>query len=895
MTKRLATYKYRWIIRSVFIRNAANIPLLLIFLIHFFSAVHAQINENTTCKISIHKGQEFSHYAQKLQTDYSIVLAYDDNTASARSMVDVDIRAENPENLLMKLTVYFGLELKKSDISAYLIRKIAASDPQDVFCILLKTIDSNTGKPVPDVIVGSGDNEYRITDAWGETVICGNSGSVLYLQKLDYEKREITLSALSPYTELKLIPAPPEAKLVKVQNSRIKVKTGTTGVIQSNTAGLDAMGVASIFGRDILRTAQMYAGVNAINDASASLRIRGASTEATMLVLDGMPIYKADHFYGILSSINGYYIKDYNLFKNNIPVYYGGKTAGLLEISSGVQPDHTDIVADINYLFTSVKADIALNEKFALKLGARKTYTNLSSTTYNNLAVRERIPGDATPIPVNNLVTTRPDFDFYDLNGRLLYANGRHKISLSGFMSRDSFIDSRRLSFRTRLFPNNDEIFRQSNVWQNTASALTHAFESKQGTLLSRVWYSGYENNHGIHALLRQVINREVKVDTLFINNFNKIKDTGLSVSWQTGKSGLLAGLEWVSHQSEIFLENDRQTLLETNNTGRQWSYFTEKIITDGSSSMQFTPAFRISYLPDLGKLFFLPQFGFSYAINPQWTVKSAAGSHMQYVRMLEHENNLGERQTFFALSNGTSIPVGLSKNVMIGTHYKLEKWRFDVELYYKKLNGAITHATVLPGLRPPAQAQIFSDYKIFTGEASSKGIDFSVIYDFKNWFSMVSYSLSETENRFREIFRNQYFPSSEDSRHQLKWVNSVKAGKWDFSVNYITATGRPYLDLSGLNNTVDRSRIIITDYIRNLSPYHRLDAGIAYHLKISSMTCRLGIQVFNLTNHTNVRYRQFVFRLPGPNNTANNTILGSDVVQLERTFNFGITLHFNK
>ena len=47
--------------------------------------------------------------------------------------------------------------------------------------------------------------------------------------------------------------------------------------------------------------------------------------------------------------------------------------------------------------------------------------------------------------------------------------------------------------------------------------------------------------------------------------------------------------------------------------------------------------------------------------------------------------------------------------------------------------------------------------------------------------------------------------------------------------------------------------------------------------------------------NRVNVKYRQFVYQLPPLQNQQNpvNTILGSDVAQLERTFNvnFNITI----
>ncbi len=161
----------------------------------------------------------------------------------------------------------------------------------------------------------------------------------------------------------------------------------------------------------------------------------------------------------------------------------------------------------------------------------------------------------------------------------------------------------------------------------------------------------------------------------------------------------------------------------------------------------------------------------------------------------------------------------------------------------------------------------------------------------------MFTYTISKAENRFKQIFKNQYFPSSEDSRHQIKWINAITLGKFDLSASYIAASGRPYLDLSSINNPVDRNNLIVNDYIKNLPAYHRLDVGAYYRFKLAGADSRIGLAIFNITNRTNVKYRQFVFQLPpaqsSPGQNPINTILGSDVSQLDRTinvsFNFSI------
>jgi hypothetical protein len=268
----------------------------------------------------------------------------------------------------------------------------------------------------------------------------------------------------------------------------------------------------------------------------------------------------------------------------------------------------------------------------------------------------------------------------------------------------------------------------------------------------------------------------------------------------------------------------------------------------------------------------------------------------MQYVRMLDHENVIGQRQQFFALSNNTSIPLGIGANFMSGYAYSSGNFRIDIEGYYRNLKGAIYHATRVPGLRPSGGNINGQEFVLFSGNSRTYGSDLTMVYEGGRHFSMLTYTLSKSENSFKRIFNGQYFPSPEDSRHQLKWVYAYTLDNIDLSMTYSGATGRPYLDLSGLKDGFEREEIDLSDYIRNLKNYHRIDAGAGYTFHVKGVKSRVGISVFNLFNRVNTLNRQFLFQIPGmpgqPGNTS-NTILGSEVAQLERTWNLSLQFSF--
>ncbi len=234
----------------------------------------------------------------------------------------------------------------------------------------------------------------------------------------------------------------------------------------------------------------------------------------------------------------------------------------------------------------------------------------------------------------------------------------------------------------------------------------------------------------------------------------------------------------------------------------------------------------------------------------------------------------------------------------MLGLSKFWDRFSLDFESYYRTLDGAIIHASQRPGLRQFNMQAPPQSFKLFQGEGRVYGMDVSLSYEKRAWFSMLNYTLSKSENRFKEIFKNQFFPSSEDSRHQLKWLNSYSYKDFSFSLHYITASGRPYLDLSVLGNNMDRNNLDISKSIRNLPAYHRVDIGLNYQFKLFSNVAKIGFTVFNVMNRTNVKYKQFVFQLPptqGSNTNPVNTILGSDVSQLDRTYNISLQINFGK
>lgn len=852
-------------------------------------------------QFKIEKGISCSTAMEKFKSTFNVLIAYSPTLLDADSGFDKVLSAESVASLFEKVCYSFQLDFVQNGNASFLVRSSALDIKQAEEIILHINIEEGQGRqPVSFASVYDQSRQYfAFTDEQGDCFIKipkSKKGEKLIIHSLAHHDKEFTVDTEAPYQKISIFPDP--VKVIPVTINTIKKKLSFSrqqGISLDNTI-VEKMASSSVFHKDILRTLQMLPGISAINDNKSSVRIRGANEEATLLMIDNMPVYKADHFYGIFGAFNSWYVKKITLYKNNLPVEFGGRTSGMVKLESDSFNLKLNLNLDINLLNSGIMADIPLGSKFNLKFSGRKTYTDLLNSGLYDLTQRENLASDNKPKVFKSLIISKPKFDFYDLNARLLYKSGKHQFDANIFRSADEFIDKYNISFKNKQLIINEELFKQVSNWENKTFGLNYNYTDQAYEVLVSAFRSNYNSAYNITSnLIRKETTGPVK-DTVTILNTNFIRDSGFKVRVKTkSQYPILLGAEFVKHENALFIENDRNPIFEINKSGNETSLFAQASLGN-KSGLYFEPALRSTFLSQIDKAYFLPQIYLSYALQNDILFKFSAGKQVQFIRLFDHENALGQKQQFFALSNDRSIPVGIGMNYMAGMWKSAGPFTIDVEAYYRHLDGAIIHGTQTPGLRPAQPNPGQQSFRLFTGESRSYGADFSCAFEKPGFFSLFTYTLSKTENRFTEIFKNQYFPSSEDSRHQVKWVNTFSTGIFDFTASYIGASGRPYLDLSSITNPIERINLNVNDYLKNLPDYHRFDIGTYVRFKLAGLDSRIGVSVFNIFNRVNVKYRQFVFQLPqqgNPGQNPVNTILGSDISQLDRTFNLSFNATF--
>src|SRR5687767_13798940 len=80
--------------------------------------------------------------------------------------------------------------------------------------------------------------------------------------------------------------------------------------------------------------------------------LRKREEENSLLMMDDIPVYDPYHYYNIFSPFNGYYFSRMEIYKNNMPVEFGGRIDGLINLQS--DSSGTSLILDTDLLLSTL-------------------------------------------------------------------------------------------------------------------------------------------------------------------------------------------------------------------------------------------------------------------------------------------------------------------------------------------------------------------------------------------------------------------------------------------------------------------------------------------------------------------------------------------------------------
>lgn len=86
--------------------------------------------------------------------------------------------------------------------------------------------------------------------------------------------------------------------------------------------------------KDVLKVIQMLPGVQTVGEGAAGFNVRGSSADQNMIFVNKVPVYNSSHLFGFFTSFSPDIVKDFTLYKSNLPANFGGRLASIFDITA---------------------------------------------------------------------------------------------------------------------------------------------------------------------------------------------------------------------------------------------------------------------------------------------------------------------------------------------------------------------------------------------------------------------------------------------------------------------------------------------------------------------------------------------------------------------------------
>lgn len=640
---------------------------------------------------------------------------------------------------------------------------------------------------------------------------------------------------------------------------------------------------------DVIKLLQLMPGVTSGMEGSSGLYVRGGGPDQNLILLDGVPVYNANHLFGFYSIFNSDAIQSVTLIKGGLPARYGGRLSSVLDIRMK-EGNMKELKGTASIGIISSKLTLEgplIKDKTSFIISGRRTYL------------------DALSYPVQMLMNNNDEnnltgYYFYDVNAKINHKFSENsRLFISAYTGKDRY-------FKKSKYERSDTAYhfyhKSKSVdeleWGNFTAALrwNYLFSNTSFSNLTLI-YSRYkyrtnvENSDYSERMIKEEL---VKSGADFRNRYtSSINDYGLkwdlentSVTGHYLRAGISNTVHYFTPGLTIFWDRGlTSSMIDTTFGNRK--LFTDEFYVyaeddfDLGSRLKVNAGIHYSGFYTAGKFYqsFEPRFSGRFLVNENFSVKASFTRLKQYDHLLSN-SSIGLPTDMWVPS--TNI-VGPQKSWQIssGIVYNIgDKYELTSEIYYKGMTDLIAYGD---------GASYFSSFtsweeKVETGSGKSYG--FEVMFQktkgkFTGW---VGYTLARSTRKFASISFGQEFPYTYDRRHDLSVVMNYRfndridlGGTWVLaSGNMITLSQEKYMSLQGLSTMwllrtgyFKRDELtndigIVEHYdLRNnfrMPAYHRLDAGINFRKTKKWGERILSIGAYNVYNRLNAFYVYYTY-----------------------------------
>jgi len=615
---------------------------------------------------------------------------------------------------------------------------------------------------------------------------------------------------------------------------------------------------------DVFSALRRLPGISGGQDAESGLRIRGGQTDQNLVMFDGISVYHVDHLFGFFSAFNSNVIKNVRVNKGGFDARFGGRTSGVVDIT-GIDGNKVNpsVQAELTMLSANVLLELpVVKDKASLVFGYRRAFTNIIQTsTYQNIF--NNIFNSSLPnTPDNNTDifqgTNVPDYFYSDLNAKFNFKpSQKDAISLSYYQGQDdlditfdgSLNDLTRTSEDDTNWGNRGGSIKWARKWNKRFFTYANYGVSEYSSKLeAQETFLAQSDTFSQRFFEQQV---EVNDNTFRLdNNLIINKNSSLEFGW------------WNTINRVSSKAQDRMNILQDSSISAMSNAFYVQL-QQRISNLTAKFGLRATYYDRTNTIYPEPRLSLNYQVGPNLVIKGAYGIFHQMIRRLNERSLYLSVPETWTLSGDNTIPVLRSDHYIVGAVYRMNDWEISAEGYHKYERGVVEF--LFPEFSTPTgslnQFAIDGNRRIF-------GIDFLLKKSFDNQNLVFGYTFINSESRYDDFNRGQYFESPGVSNHEFSIIYNLEFKRWDFSSSFVLANGVPYTPVLGTfvvtTPNGDQQQFVTIGSLnsRRLEWYHRLDFSAGYTMPLRKGKLQVGLSVFNAYNNLAVKYIDY-FQIP--------------------------------
>lgn len=631
-----------------------------------------------------------------------------------------------------------------------------------------------------------------------------------------------------------------EEVVITAHSPNKKVERTQMSLTNMNMEQIKAM-PAFLGEADVIKAIQLLPGVQSGSEGSSGLYVRGGGPDQNLMLLDGVPVYNANHLFGFFSVFNPDAINHVDLYKGGFPARFGGRLSSVVDIRMK-EGNQKNFAGSFSLGLISSKFNFEgpiIKDKTSFNISARRTYIDLL----------------AKPFMDKNASF---GYYFYDLNAKINHKfSDKNRLFLSVYMGAD---------IANGDTGNPDDSFKQKISWGNITSALrwNHIISNK---LFSNTTITYSKFNFGIGAKFKEdsffdynsgIYDFSYKLDFDYAPNPNNAIKFGGNYTYHSfipGKVNL-----------DLEQDVDNSKFSNKNIYANEFSaYVEDDMILFDSFKANLGLHFSAFKLKNTTYSSIEPRLGIRYLLNENLSLKAAYSKMQQYVHLLS--NSTISMPTDLWLPVTDKVKPMNSIQYAIGGAYDMQNgFDFSVEAFYKDMNNVLAYK----------EGAYFFGYNkqwedlVEIGKGWSYGAEFLVNKTIGKTTGWLGYTLAWSNRKFPTINFAKEFPAKYDRRHDLSLVLTHKASeKIDFGMTWVYGTGNAATvstkkaeinlptvikDITGSNSENISKFVNIVEGRNNyrMPSYHRMDLSVNFHKKNSWGLRTWNISVYNVYNRAN-------------------------------------------